>query len=82
MRKLALVILAPVGLLFCGCAAGSGSSGTLYEAPVFGDRVGNIIWIEDKDHNTLIYKYVMGTGAGTMKVLVKDGSGWRDPEGR
>jgi hypothetical protein len=80
MKKLALVILAPVGLLFCGCVSGSGTKSTVYAAPLFGDPVGNIICIEDKEHNTLIYKYVTGTGSGQMKVLVKNGSDWHDPE--
>jgi hypothetical protein len=80
MKKLALVILAPVGLLFCGCATGTCEKSTVYSAPLFGDPVGNIIVIEDKAHGVLIYKHISGTGSGQMKVLVKNGSDWHDPE--
>ena len=76
MKRLSLLILCPAALFVAGCS----SHETVYHAPLFGDPVGNIIVIEDKDHGVLIYKLVQGTGKSQMQVLVKDGSDWRLPE--
>lgn len=71
-----LLVLVPLAGLLCGCA----SPGTIYSPPPFGDPVGNIVVIEDKERGVLIYKLIQGTGKSTMQVLVKDGSDWKLPE--
>lgn len=74
MRKLCAVVLA---LPLVGCAS---SARTVYHPPVFGDGVGCIIAIEDKETGILIYKMVEGTGRSQMQVLVPRNSDWRKPE--
>lgn len=73
MRKLIAVSL----LALC---AGCSSPNTLHQSPPFGDPVGNIIVIEDKERGVLIYKLIQGTGRSQMQVLVKEGSDWKLPE--
>lgn len=76
MKRIMMALLIPSALLFAGCS----SSGTIHHTPLFGDPVGDIICIEDKEHGTLIYKLVQGTGKAQMVVLVKEGSEWKEAE--
>lgn len=76
MKKLAMIALVPFLSMFVGCA----SPNAVHHAPAFGDHVGDIICIEDKEHGVLIYKLVRGSGNSQMQVLVKDGSDWHEPE--
>ena len=79
MKRLMLSALLLSAL--AGCGGGTGIRSTLYSADgFFGDRVGDVVVIEDKDHGVLVYKLIQGTGKSTMTVLVKADSDWKMPE--
>ena len=71
MKKIAVGL---AGMLLAGCSL---PGRLVYNPPFFGDPVGSIRVIEDKETGLLFVKSVHGTGNATVEVLTSKQGKWR-----
>lgn len=72
MKK--LICLAILPLVGCAYTAPGIERTTIYSAPALGDRVGDIIRIEDKEKGVVLYVKINGVGAATVQAFTVEGS--------